>query len=122
MAYRLTEGAEGQLARLLSESLRRFGLDAMERYRLLLLTTMDFLGSQPRPAGSTAIERLPGVRVYPTRLSRMRISPERRVRSPRHIVIYRLAPGDGVEILGFAHDRMLLSRAARAALRRTDPT
>ena len=70
--------------------------------------------------GSVEVPRLPGIRAYPTRLSRLRVEPSRRVGVPRHLVIYRLASDGVVEILGLVHDRMVLSRAARKIVRDAD--
>ena len=69
--------------------------------------------------GSNEVPRLEGVRAYPTRLSRRRVEPGRRVRTSRHLIIYRLASDGLVELLGLAHDRMVLSPAARTIVRTT---
>jgi toxin ParE1/3/4 len=45
---------------------------------------------------------------------------QERVGSPRHIIVYRVAEDGLVEILGVVHDRMVLSRAARRAVRAAD--
>ncbi|MFC7738709.1 type II toxin-antitoxin system RelE/ParE family toxin [Roseomonas sp. GCM10028921] len=120
MAYRLTKTAEDQIDTLLLESARDHGLEAAGRYGQLILTVMAALGEEPYLIGSVEVPRLLSIRAYPTRLARRRVEPARRVVSPRHLVIYRL-PVDGVvEILGLAHDRMVLSRAARKILRDTD--
>ena len=69
---------------------------------------MAALGDEPNMLGSVEVPRLPGIRAYPTRLSRLRVEPTRRVATP-----YRMASDGVVEILGLGHDRMVLSRAAR---------
>ena len=81
---------------------------------------MAALGAEPDMPCSVQIPRLPGIRAYPIRLSRLRIEPTRRVATPRHLVIYRLAADGVVEILGLVHDRMVLSRAARRIVRSAD--
>jgi toxin ParE1/3/4 len=48
----------------------------------------------------------------PLRLGRRLVSLEQRVGRPRHLVVYRIGTDGVVEILGLAHDRMLLDRAA----------
>jgi toxin ParE1/3/4 len=58
-------------------------------------------------------QEVAGARVYPLRLGRRLVSPEQRVGRPRHLVVYRIGIDGLVEILGLAHDRMLLDRAAR---------
>lgn len=81
---------------------------------------MASLGDDPHLPGSSEIPRLSGIRAYPLRLSRMRVEPARRVRVPRHIIVYRVAADGVVEILGLVHDRMVLSRAARKAVENAD--
>ena len=81
---------------------------------------MAALGDDLDMLGSVQIPRLPGIRVYPTRLSRLRVEPARRVAAPRHLVIYRQASDGVVEILGLVHDRMVLSRAARKIIQSAD--
>ena len=120
MAYRLTRTAEDQIDALLLDSARDLGLEAAGRYGQLILTVMAALGEEPQMIGSAEVPRLPGIRAYPTRLARQRVEPARRVASPRHLVIYRLAADGVVEILGLVHDRMVLSRAARRIVRTTD--
>lgn len=117
MTYRLTQAAENQLYDILLVSARRHGIAAAGRYNRLILATMAALGNDPRLLGSSDIPRLPGIRAYPTRLSRNKIEPSRRVRAPRHLIIYRVAADGLVEVLGLAHDRMVLSRAARRAVK-----
>jgi toxin ParE1/3/4 len=122
LAYRLTQAAEDQLDAVLLDSARAHGLDAAGRCSLLILTAMSALGDNPRLPGSSDIPRLPGVRAYPTRVSRMRVEPGRRVGAPRHLIVYRVASDGVVEVLGVVHDRMVLSRAARRAVRNADET
>ena len=120
MAYRLTRTAEHQIDALLLDSARNHGLEAAGRYGQLILTAMAALGEEPHLIGSVEVARLPGIRAYPTSLARRRVEPARRVASPRHLVIYRLAADGMVEILALVHDRMVLSRAARRIVRGTD--
>ncbi len=117
MAYRLTRAAEDQNQAVLRESFREHGIDAADRYNLLILTAMTALGGDARLNGSIDIPRVPGVRAYPIRWSRLRVDPLRRVRSPRHLIVYRIGSDAIVEVLGLVYDRMVLSRAARRAVR-----
>jgi toxin ParE1/3/4 len=55
------------------------------------------------------------------RLGRRLSDPGLRVGQPRHIVIYRIAADGVVEVLGVAHDRMRLARAARRMWREAGP-
>ena len=120
MAYRLAKAAEDQIDAVLLESARAHGVEAAGRYGLLLLAAMAALGDDPGLAGSVEVPRLRGVRAYPARLSRARVEPARRVRRPRHLIIYRVGSDGVVEILGLVRDRMVLSRAARKVARSAD--
>lgn len=120
MAYRLTRAAEEQIDALLLDSARTRGIEAAGRYGELILLAMAALGDEPDVLGSVEVPRLPGIRAYPTRLSRLRVQPTRRVAAPRHLVIHRLASDGVVEILGLVHDRMVLSWAARKIVRSAD--
>ena len=70
--------------------------------------------------GSIEVPRLDDIRVYPIRLARRRVEKGRRVARPRHLIVYRLASDTVIEVLGLVHDRMVLSRAARAIVRAID--
>ncbi|HEY4254048.1 MAG TPA: type II toxin-antitoxin system RelE/ParE family toxin [Roseomonas sp.] len=119
MGYRFTAAAEAQFEAILLRSARTHGTDAAARYSRLIVTAASAIGHDPGLPGSCGISRLPGIRFYPARLSRMRVRSDHRVGSPRHLILYRLAADGVVEILGLVHDRMVLSRAARKILRTT---
>jgi toxin ParE1/3/4 len=116
VAFRFTQAAEDQLDRILLDSARLHGIEAADRYSLLIMAAVVRLSHEPDLIGSKQLPRLPGIRAYPIRLSRMATDRANRVRAPRHLIIYRLAAGGVVEVLGLAHDRMVLSRAARKAI------
>jgi toxin ParE1/3/4 len=109
--------AEDQIAGILRESARRHGPDAAGRYGLLLLAAMAAVGDDPARLGASNVPRLPGIRAFPARLIRLHIDPARRVRLPRHLIVFRLADDGVVDILGVVHDRMVLSRAAQRAVK-----
>lgn len=114
MGYRLTRRAEDQADQILLEGAGEWGVEATARYNRLMLAVWTALGADPGLRGSRPVPRVQGVRAYPLRLGRRLVAPPgERVGKPRHIVLYRLAADGEVEILGMAHDRMLLSREAR---------
>jgi len=115
--YRLSRAAEDQIDAILLKSAKAFGIEAAGRYSLLITTALEAIGNDPELIGSIGIPRLPDIRAYATRLSRTRVQPSHRVGTPRHLVIYQVASDGGAEILGLAHDRMVLSRAARKFIR-----
>jgi toxin ParE1/3/4 len=95
-------------------------MEAAGRYDLLLVTSMAALRDDPALPGSIEVPRIPGIRAYPARLSRVRVEAARRVREPRHLIVYRIGSDGIVEVLGVVHDRMVLSRAARRAVKEAD--
>jgi toxin ParE1/3/4 len=113
LSYRLLAVAEADIDGILLESARAFGVDAAERYDLLMRSVFAVLAAVPDRPGSQEVTTAAGVRVYPLRIGRRLVAQEQRVGRPRHIVVYRVGSDGVVEIIGLAHDRMLLSRAVR---------
>jgi toxin ParE1/3/4 len=113
LSYRLLAGAEADIDRILLESAQAFGVDAAERYDLLMRSVFAALAAGPDRPGSQAVTKAACVRVYPLRIGRRLVAPEHRVGRPRHIVVYRVGSDGVIEIIGLVHDRMLLSRAVR---------
>jgi toxin ParE1/3/4 len=119
LTYRLLEGAEADIDRILRHSAQEWGIDAAVRYDRLMRAVFAAVADVPQRPGSSEVARVAGVRVFPLRLARQLESPEQRVGRPRHLVVYRVAGGGVVDILGIAHDRMLLTRAARRMQRQS---
>jgi toxin ParE1/3/4 len=117
VAYRLARTAEDQIDAILLQSARKHGIEAAARYRLLIRVSIEAIGDDPSRPGSRNIPRAPGIRAYAMSVIRLTIAAEQRVQSPRHLLVYRVAADDVVEVLGIVHDRMLLARAARRAVR-----
>ncbi len=113
MNYRLARSAENQIDRVLLESASRWGVEAAGRYHRLMLLAFSELAADPGFRGSREIAEVPGVRSLHLRLVTRLIDPLERVQRPRHIVVYSLAADGAVAILGIAHERMILARAAR---------
>jgi toxin ParE1/3/4 len=88
----------------LLESARAFGVDAAERYDLLMRSVFAALAAVPDRPGSQEVTTAKGVRVYPLRIGRRLVAEEQRVGRPRHIVVYRVGSDGVVEIIGLAHD------------------
>lgn len=118
MPYRLAGRAEDQVDRILLEGAREWGLDAAARYHRLMLAAWAELGRDPGLRGVRPVARVPGVMAYPLRFAKHLVQPPaERVGRPRHVVVFRVGSDGVVEILGLAHDRMLLVRAARRLAR-----
>jgi len=113
LSYRLLGTAEDDIDRILLESARQWSIEAAGRYDRLLRAVFAAVGAAPTLPGSQDVAKVAGVRAYPLRLGRNRVEQDQRVGQPRHIVVYRIGRDGVVEIIGVAHDRMLLARAAR---------
>lgn len=120
MPYRLVGHAEAQIDAALLDSARRWGIPAAARYHRLILTAAAATGEAPALPGSREIPGLAGVRVLHLHAVRRLVDAGNRVAEPRHLIVYRVASDNVVEILSVVHDRMLLSRAARRAVRAAD--
>jgi toxin ParE1/3/4 len=112
-SYRLVGPAERHIDRILLESARQWGVDGAARYNRLLLAAMDAVGESPSRPGAREVPRIKGLRAFHLRSARRLVAAEFRVSQPRHLIVYRVAADGITEILGVAHDRMLLIRAAR---------
>ena len=113
MSYRPLHGAEDDIDRILLEGAREWGLEAAGRDHRLMLAVLSALGASSALPGSREVPKFAGVMAYPLRLGRSRVEPDQRVGRPRHIVVYCIGVDGVVEIIGVAHDGMLLARAAR---------
>jgi toxin ParE1/3/4 len=113
LSYRLLAGAENDIDRILLWSARIWDIEAAERYDLLMRAVFAHIGANPALPGAQAIAGMEGIQAYPLRLGRSLVDRQHRVGHPRHIVVYRLGSDRIVEIIGLAHDRMLLNKAAR---------
>lgn len=99
--------------------MRQHGAEAAARYQALITAAIRALRQTPAPPYSQPIRRVLGVRALHLRHA-ARLLPEDRVKSPRHILLYRVADDGVLEVLGLVHDRMELSRAAGRARREAD--
>lgn len=90
----------------------RFGRVARRRCQALLTTALRDVASDPERPGSTARPELgPAIRSYHLRHSRKRTSaPEGIVRTPRHLLLYRMVMPGTVGVGRVLHDAMELER------------
>jgi len=120
VTYRHVGVSEDSIDAVILESARAHGLEAAGRYLHLIRTAVEAIGASPSRPGSNPVPRVPGVRSFHLRLARSLVPRELRVKEPRHLVVYRVAPDGVVEILGIVHDRMKLPGAVRRAQRAAD--
>ena len=117
MPYRLVGHAEDRIDTVLLESARRWGIPAAARYHRLILAAASAVSETHEFAGSQQVPRLAGVRTLHLRFARKLVASDDRVADPRRLLVSRVEEDGMVEILSVVHDRMLLPRAARQALR-----
>ena len=108
--YRLSGPAKADISSILRISETRHGRDARTRYRGLLTAAMRRIAADPQGRlTSDRSELLAGLRSLHIRHSRNE-SREAPVGEPAHVIFYRVAGPDVVEIVRILHDRMEPSR------------
>ncbi|KJZ52949.1 type II toxin-antitoxin system RelE/ParE family toxin [Pseudomonas sp. C 49-2] len=106
--YRISNAARADIVDILRLSQTQFGDQARQRYQALILTALQALASTPYCIGSHDRDELaPGLRSYHLTYSRQQVKhPHGRVKSPRHIVFYRVANDALIEVVRLLHDAM----------------
>jgi toxin ParE1/3/4 len=117
LGYRLSLSAEDELAVIRAKGIREWGRIVADRYDLLLDTVIAEIVENPFLPGSAVVPKTAGAFTYAIKLSKTHVPARDRIKTPRHVVVYRVAKDGVVEILGFVHDRMLLAPAVRHAVR-----
>lgn len=108
--FRLTRPAQSDLAAILAASTERWGGEGRRRYAKLLISAMRQIAATPDgPLCRKRNELLAGLRSF--HLRHARSTPDsRRVRQPVHVLYYRAATPDLIEIVRVLHERMEPSR------------
>ncbi|MBV4496033.1 type II toxin-antitoxin system RelE/ParE family toxin [Pseudomonas sp. SWRI12] len=106
--YRISNAARADIVDILRLSLTQFGDQARQRYQILILTALQDIAGMPSRIGSQDRDELaPGLRSYHLIYSRQQAKhPFGTVKSPRHIVFYRVANDDVIEVVRLLHDAM----------------
>ena len=106
--YRISNAARVDIVDILRFSQTQFGDQARQRYQALVLAALQALASTPYRIGSQDREELaPGLRSYHLIYSRQKAKqPHGTVKSPRHIVFYRVVNDDLIEVVRLLHDAM----------------
>lgn len=109
---RIAAPAAQDIARILEWSSEHHGTAGRLRYEALIACALRDIASDPERRGSRLAIELGGERrIYHLRQSRDRAAgPHGRVRSPRHMLVYRSGPDDLVVILRVLHDAMDVAR------------
>lgn len=113
--FRLSLLAEADLAHILATSAERWGAEGRRRYAGLLAAAIRQVAGDPHgPATRARTDLLPGLRSFHVR--HVRDAPVTKVR-PVHVLYYRTAAADPVEIVRVLHERMEPSRHFEAGSR-----
>jgi hypothetical protein len=80
-------------------SLKRYGPDAADRYRLLLIAAIETIANDPFCLASTPILSKHSMRAYSLAHSRLKASTGQPVQRPAHKLVYRVDDGGIVDIL-----------------------
>ena len=108
--YRISSAARADVLDILRLSQTQFGDQARQRYQTLILAALQVLADTPFRIGSHDRDELaPGLRSYHLIYSRQQAKHTHgTVKSPRHIVFYRVAHNDVIEVVRLLHDAMEL--------------
>ncbi|AZC84044.1 MULTISPECIES: type II toxin-antitoxin system RelE/ParE family toxin [Pseudomonas] len=106
--YRITNTALSDIADILKHTQVQFGTGARVRYQELIRTAIEDLALVPTRIGSSMRDEVAfGLRSFHLVHSRKRAATANgMVQSPRHIVFYRLAEDQVIEIVRILHDAM----------------
>lgn len=107
MPYRISAEARQDLADILVYSAQQFGPVARKRYQSLLVGSFNLIATDPYGPVSRARDELhEGLRSLHLAHAQRGIPSEQRVGQPRHVVFYRVAADDVIEIVRLLHDLM----------------
>ncbi|WP_415764367.1 type II toxin-antitoxin system RelE/ParE family toxin [Pseudomonas sp. ZB1P45] len=106
--YRISNAARADIVDILRLSQTQFGDRARQRYQALILAALQDIAGMPYRIGSHDRDELaPGLRSHHLIHSRQQAKqPHGTVKSPRHIVFYRVANDEVIEIIRLLHDAM----------------
>jgi toxin ParE1/3/4 len=104
---RLSALAEDDIVAILARTEETFGEAARLRYEALLAVCLRTIAIDPKCPGSAGRPEIgEGIRTYHLRYGRARIPSERRVRKPRHFLLYRALKPELVGVGRILHDGM----------------
>jgi toxin ParE1/3/4 len=107
--FRVSQLAEADLAQILKTSAERWGADGQRRYAKLLAAAMRKLAADPQgPTTRSRNDLLPGIRSF--HIHHARRGARSKVRSPVHVLYYRVEVTGVIEVVRVLHERMEPSR------------
>lgn len=106
--YRISNAARADIVDILRLSQTQFGDQARQRHQALILAALQALADTPYRIGSHDRDELaPGLCSYHLIYSRQQAKQTHgMVKSPRHIVFYRVASDDVIEVVRLLHEAM----------------
>jgi len=106
--YRISAAARTDIVDILRLSQTQFGDQARQRYQALILAALHDIAGVPTRIGSHDCDEIaPGLRSYHLIYSRQQAKNlQGTVKNPRHIVFYRVANDDVIEVIRLLHDAM----------------
>ena len=108
--FRLARPAQIDLANILATSAERWGTDGRQRYAAVLADAMRQVAAEPNgPLTKKRPDLRGGIRSFHVRYAR-RSADTAKVRSPVHVLYYRIAQEGVIEIIRVLHERMDPSR------------
>ncbi|RUI00809.1 type II toxin-antitoxin system RelE/ParE family toxin [Pseudomonas aeruginosa] len=116
--YRISHDAQADIVDILRFTHNRFGDAARRRYQALIGAALEAVATDPQQVGSISREEL-GAGLRSIHLIYCRSMPKiGKVIRPRHLVFYRVATDQVLEVVRVLHDSMELERhLARNRLR-----
>ncbi|KTT49729.1 hypothetical protein SB11R_10395 [Pseudomonas oryzihabitans] len=107
MKYRISAEARQDLADILVYSAQQFGPAARKRYQSLLVSSFSLIAAEPYSPITRARDELhEGLRSLHLAHTQRGIPADQRVGQPRHVVFYRIAAEDVIEIVRLLHEVM----------------
>jgi toxin ParE1/3/4 len=104
--FRLSRPAQMDVAGISAQSAELWGAEAGRRYAVTLATAMRQVASDPDGRASRCrSELLPGLRSFHLRHARVE-DPQSRVKHPAHVLYYRAAAPQLIEIVRVLHEKM----------------
>ncbi|MEE4675257.1 type II toxin-antitoxin system RelE/ParE family toxin [Pseudomonas viridiflava] len=105
--YRISNPARADIVDILRLSQTQFGDQARQRYQALILAALQAIAGTPYRISHERDELAPGLRSYHLVYSRQQAKhPHGTVKSPRHVVFYRVANDEVIEVVRLLHDAM----------------
>jgi toxin ParE1/3/4 len=106
--FRLARPAQIDLAKILATSAERWGAEGRQRYAAVLAGAMRQVADEPEgPLTKKRTELRSGIRSFHVRYARVDAA---KVRRPVHVLYYRVAREDVIEIVRVLHEKMDPSR------------